>query len=148
MIRIPGLSKSAPKPDPAAFYISVAQFVADIPNYGDFAPARGSRFRGSNAAVQYLFANGGAHLFAPGDSDDAELAAASAQATWGRLTDADLDRPVLSPEPSSLQVMVCTRAIQVGDSMIAVGSLADADSQFVRKYPANWQAAPADGYSA
>jgi hypothetical protein len=145
-VRLPSLSKSMPKPDRTIPYQVVGGFNASTPSVPSWSPKIGSTVRGDSPLLAYMFSIGGSKFFLPADADSIEVAQAYNAVTYGLEAVTTPDPSIRTPGPST-QVMVCTRAIQVGESMIAAGSLADADSQFVRKYPDNWQPAPADGYT-
>jgi hypothetical protein len=136
-----------PKPDPKITYQVVAGFVADTPTLPNWAPPVGATVRGDSPLLAYMFSIGAGRYFLPADADSAEVAQAFSAATYGVEAITTPDPSIRLREPST-HLMVCVKAIQIGDSMIAVGSLADAGDQWVRKFPDAWQKAPQDGYMA
>jgi hypothetical protein len=133
-------------PDPTAFYVTATGFVVDVPGYPSWSPKIGTRVRGNWPGIVYLFSIGASHLFIP-EGDD--IAASEA---YGRETFKDADGPVddhpgITLGQPSTHVMVSTKGIQVGASLIAPGTLADAGDALVRRFPSSWEPAPASAYT-
>jgi hypothetical protein len=147
-MKLPTLNRPS-RADPNKKYLVIQGFSGDpLPGFEGFSPKIGDRFRGDHPVVKFLFEQGaGSRLFIEDGATTDELHAATAEATFGALGGpAYADRPVpQTPEPA---LMVCVQALQIGEQgVIAVGTLADAGSQWVARYPANWQPAP-EGYSS
>ncbi len=110
-----------------------------------WAPPVGAIVRGDSPTLAYMFSIGASRYFLPADADSAEVAKAFSEATHGFEATPTPERTIRLAEPSKA-LMRCIAAIQVGSSMIAVGSLADANDQFVKRFPSRWEPAPS-GYT-
>jgi hypothetical protein len=146
-MKLPSIARTSKPPAGSRWKVAAAVNV-DLPGIPSYSPKVGDELRAEHPFVQFCFANHATNLLVPASASTDELQNAYAR----NLFPSDL--PPSTPTTDirlgspSKNVMRCISAIQVGSSLIAVGSLADANDQFVRKYPANWEPAPADGYSA
>jgi hypothetical protein len=135
-----------PRPDPRRIYESVSGFVADVVGAPSWSPRIGTKVQGDWPGLVDLFAKGGAHLFIDSTADDVAKSQAYSRETFGTEATPTPDLSIRTPGPST-HVMLSTKSISVGDSIVPAGSLADAGDPLVKRFPDSWQPAP-EGYTS